>query len=243
MMSGSPDQNNAYRRPQWTAQPSRLLDSYGTVLVLLVVAFILIPFSDNRAWRVLLTVILSLAVLATYRASDVHPRTMLRVAMFVGIAGLVTAIASVSQDTLIDEWVMVPAGMLLLAGPWVILSRVLSHRVVTTQTILGAICGYLYFGLIFSFVFGLTDAVTAEPFFAQGPVTEPGRFTYFSFVTLTTLGYGDLSPATSFGGNVAVLEALTGSIYLVTLVGRLVGLYGNPGNAPSDTADEPLLER
>jgi hypothetical protein len=89
----------------------------------------------------------------------------------------------------------------------------------------------VYFGLIFAMAFGLTDALTTDPFFAQGPITDLGRFSYFSFVTLSTLGYGDLSPATAFGQNLAVIEALTGSIYLVTLVGRLVGLYGNPASS------------
>ncbi|MGI9646944.1 MAG: ion channel [Acidimicrobiia bacterium] len=204
------------------------LDSYGTVLVLLILTFVLIPVAEGTVWRILLTMTSSLAVLATYRASQVRPQTMRIVTGFVAIALVASLIAAVASDTLLDEWVLIPVGLLLLAGPWVALSRVLRHRTVTAQTILGAICAYVYFGLIFAIAFGLTDAFSADPFFAQGPITDPGRFSYFSFVTISTLGYGDLSPATPFGQNLAVIEALTGSIYLVTLVGRLVGLYGNP---------------
>ena len=225
---------DADHRPARAGWPvSRALDSYGTVLVLLVLTFVLVPVAEGTIWRILLTVTSSLAVLATYRASQVSRRTMHIVAGFVAVALFTSLVAATASDTFLDRWVIMPVGLLLLAGPWVVLSRVLAHRTVTAQTILGAISAYVYLGLIFAMAFGLTDALTSDPFFAQGTVTDPGRFSYFSFVTLSTLGYGDLSPATAFGQNLAVIEALTGSIYLVTLVGRLVGLYGNPATGPA----------
>ena len=111
--------------------------------------------------------------------------------------GLVLSLAgAATRDAMIDGWVLLPLGLLLLAGPGVILKRVFAHRTVTAQTILGAICVYVYLGLIFAFAFGFIDSVTSEPFFAQGSTIAPGRFTYFSFVTLTTLGYGDMLPMT-----------------------------------------------
>jgi len=220
----------SFRSASRPRPPTRALDNYGTVLALLIATFVMIPIGEGVIWRVLLSLSLSMAVLTTYRASNVKARTMAAVTWFVGVVMVGSLAASVTRDSLIDEWVLIPVGLLLLAGPWVILARVLAHRTVTTQTIVGAICAYVYFGLIFAFAYGLTDAVTSDPFFAQGPIIDPGRFSYFSFVTLTTLGYGDLSPASAFGQNLAVIEALTGSIYLVTLVGRLVGLYGNQGS-------------
>jgi hypothetical protein len=69
------------------------------------------------------------------------------------------------------------------------------------------------------------NELRAEPFFAQpGPHTQ-GEFLYFSFVALTTLGFGDLSPSVGLPQALTVLEALIGSIFLVTLVARLVTLW------------------
>lgn len=234
------DPENQRKPTGWTKPVDGALDSYGMTLALLIISFLAIPIGEQVVSRVVMTVTLSAAVLATYRASAVKPRTMAAVTWFVAIAMVSSLIAVVGRGRLIDKWVIIPIGLMLLAGPWVVLSRVLSHRTVTAQTILGAICAYVYFGLIFAFAFGLVDALTSDPFFAQGPVTDPGRFSYFSFVTLTTLGYGDLSPASAVGQNLAVLEALVGSIYLVTLVSRLVGMYGNPRSeaSPPDVVSE-----
>lgn len=205
-----------------------LLDNYGLVLLLLVGAFLQVGEADNLVWRVLLMVTLAGAVLATYRASSVKPATMSLASTFVVVALFAGLAAAVSENELVNEWVLVPMVLLVVAGPGVILNRIFSHHRVTASTILGAICVYVYIGLIFAGLFGMVEAFRDEPFFAQGPTEGPGVFLYFSFVTMTTLGYGDFSPAGGLGRNLAVLEALIGSIYLVTMLARLVGLYGSP---------------
>ncbi len=93
---------------------------------------------------------------------------------------------------------------------------------VSAETILGAICVYLSIGMIFLFVYGAVAAIGSSPFFAQaGDGTRALRL-YFSYVTLATLGYGDYTPATNLGHMLAVVEALLGQIYLVTVVALLV---------------------
>ena len=81
-------------------------------------------------------------------------------------------------------------------------------------------------GFLFAFVYLAVDELRDAPFFAQEGPHEQSEFLYFSFVALTTLGFGDLSPAVGLPQALTVLEALTGpEIFLVTMVARLVMLW------------------
>ena len=74
------------------------------------------------------------------------------------------------------------------------------------------------------------DAVRDAPFFAQPGERTQSEFVYFSFVALTTLGFGDLSPAVGLPQALTVVEAVLGSVFLVTLVARLVTLWVREGD-------------
>jgi hypothetical protein len=96
---------------------------------------------------------------------------------------------------------------------------------VTWETVLGALCAYVLIGLLFAFLYLAVDEFRDAPFFAQPGHHDQGEFLYFSFVALTTLGFGDLSPSEGLPQALTVIEALIGSIFLVTLVARLVTLW------------------
>jgi len=82
-------------------------------------------------------------------------------------------------------------------------------------------------GSLYAFAYGLVSSIGSDPFFAQhGHVDTTRNFLYFSFVTITTVGYGDLTAATNLGRSFAIAEALTGQIYLVTVVATIVGGLG-----------------
>ena len=107
----------------------------------------------------------------------------------------------------------------------VTLNRVLHHRRVTRETVLGALCAYVLVGLLFAFVYLAVDELRRRPVLhAAGPHGQ-GEYLYFSFVALTTLGFGDLSPAVGLPQALTVMEALLGQVFLVTLVARLVTLW------------------
>ena len=102
-------------------------------------------------------------------------------------------------------------------------ARVLQHKEVHLQTLLGAFSAYFLIGLVFSWLFiGLNQIGT--PFF--GAPTSEAEFPYFSFITLTTVGYGDYVPVGRFNQRLVAIEALGGQIFLASLVARLVTLYG-----------------
>ena len=97
----------------------------------------------------------------------------------------------------------------------------------TSETVLGALCSYVLLGLTFAFLYLAVSELR------DAPVLRPGRaphqqseYLYYSFVTLTTLGFGDLSPTVGLPQALTALEALIGQVFLVTLVARLVTLWG-----------------
>lgn len=207
---------------------SKYLDSYSTVLLMvalvLVSLLVLDPDPESALARVLVFVVgvlLYATLVLAFRSSAARPRVVAIVSIaaipVVG-AGLAAAVTGNSfQPGVI--WVVA-----LAAAPIVIVRRIFQHHEVTNETILGAISAYLLIAVAFTFLF---DALSGwQPVFAD-PQTLPD-YTYFSLVTITTLGYGDLSPVSEWGRLFAVSEAVIGQVFLVTIVARLVSLY-RPG--------------
>ena len=94
---------------------------------------------------------------------------------------------------------------------------------VTVTAVSGAICLYVLVGLFFAFVDVAVENLGGAPFFSNGAAATSPRSVYFSFVTVTTVGYGDFSARSNFGHTLAVTEAQLGQIYLVTVVATIVG--------------------
>ena len=99
----------------------------------------------------------------------------------------------------------------------------------TVQAVMGVLCIYLLIGMLCAFLYGAIDRLGGDPFFAQDVAATGSRCLYFSFTTLTTVGYGDLTARTNLGHTLAVTEALVGQIYLVTVVALLVSDLGRRG--------------
>ena len=128
---------------------------------------------------------------------------------------------------------------LLLLSPLAIGRVILTSRQVTPRLLVGAICVYLMIGLLFTFLYLGVNGVHPN-FFKQGAETEPSIYLYFSFITMTTVGYGDFSPASAVPRMLVVFEALLGQIFLVTAVARLVSLYSR---VPPQDADDQVSGR
>lgn len=98
-----------------------------------------------------------------------------------------------------------------------------STRRVSTDTIKGAVCAYLLIGFLWSILYALCERILPGSFVSMH--NQEIKFVYFSFTTLTTLGYGDTVPVGRTAGVLTNMEALTGQFFLAILVARLVGLY------------------
>ncbi len=119
-------------------------------------------------------------------------------------------------------------GVLFLAFTVIIiLSFIFREREVTVNVIYSSIVVYLLIAIMWAFVFSVLESIHPGSFKIGKDQIENGRslYIYYSFVTITTLGYGDITPITSMANSFSFLEAVIGQIYLVVLVARLVGMH------------------
>jgi len=108
----------------------------------------------------------------------------------------------------------------------IILAHLFAEDEITSDVIMGAICVYFLIGLIWAFVFSTLEMLQPGSFqMPQGTGTELSNFSYYSYVTLTTLGYGDITPISAPARSLALLEAIMGQLYIAILIARLVGIH------------------
>src|SRR4051794_1382428 len=204
----------------------RVIDSYASLLVLLLANFFLLELIDDPRWGAIASTLLA-AIALVVAISDpdtghtINRRQFLTICACVLLAPLVLFVDS---DSLLGLAYLLPVALLVTATLPVTLSRVLHHPRVTHETILGALCTYVLVGLLFAFAYLAINSL-GDSFFAQPGKHEQSEFLYFSFVALTTLGFGDLSPAVGLPQALTVLEALLGQVCLVARVARLVTLW------------------
>jgi len=196
---------------------------FGLVLVLLLLTFVVGASAANGAWEQIVTVFLQGVTLVAALAASGVPHRLRRAAVGLVVVGVLASLIAIPWN---GRGAVSSAGFIntvLVAGaPVAIAWSVVRRRIVDTQTILAAICMYVLVGMFFAFLYTGIGNAASLPFFAQQTNASSANYQYFSFVTLTTTGYGDLTAAGNLGRSLAVLEALTGQIYLVTVVALLV---------------------
>ena len=215
----------------------RAVDSYASLLVLLIANFFLLELVDDRRWGAIGSTLLSaLALVVAISDPDagtkVTRRHVVTIGACVALAPLVLIFDSAS---IVGLTYLLPVALLVTATLPVTLARVLQHRRVTHETVFGALCSYVLLGLLFAFLFLAVNDLGGD-FFAQRGPHEQSEYVYFSFVALTTLGFGDLSPSVGLPQALTVLDALVGQVFLVTLVARLVTLWVRQG---AEDAERP----
>jgi hypothetical protein len=207
-------------------------DRYGAVLSLLVVSFLLSAFLPDRSARIL-PLLLDLAALALAFRIAQAPRSGWRLLLLALVAALAAAalVAGVVESRPLRGVIALCLAVILALAIVAVVRRILAHRVVTLQTILGAVSAYLLIGFLYAALFSAVGHFQRAPLFAGGQPENSSTFQYFSFITMTTVGYGDFTPAGEPARTLAVLDALTGQIFLVTLIARLVSLFGQAKNS------------
>jgi Ion channel len=226
--------------------PAEREGRYGLLLLLLVGTFLLAAFSGAKLATEVQVLLFAFVLLVALRNSPMPMPWPWVIGAFTVIGTAVTFGTSLSGSregmAAEDLW----KALLLLMAVIMVVRRVLAKRTVTIQSIYGALSAYMIIGLMFASIFAAVDHLTTTDFFASNEPANTQTFQYFSFTTLTTLGYGDFTAGASGGRSIAVLEALTGQVFLATLVARLVAAYrtpdgpgqpGQPGRSQTEDSD------
>jgi voltage-gated potassium channel Kch len=203
---------------------------FGIVLMLVLVSVSFQVAVPNTNWSRLVMVVLGAGTLlaSVWAAQARHVIVRAGVLAAVGLAAA-SVVTELVFGGVPESVAALVNGLLILLAPGVIalalVSELRAELQVTLRTLSGVLAIYLLLGMFFSFVDGAVAQLTTEPYFRSEPVPERSDFLYFSYITLSTVGYGDLVPATDLGRMLAVAEALVGQIYLVTVVALIVANF------------------
>src|SRR5688572_22928792 len=189
----------------------RILDSYGTLLVLLLVNFLLLELIHDRRWGAIVsTLVAAAALVVAISDPDAGEHVSRRQATLILVCVILAPIVLIVDSAqVIGLAYLLPVALLVFATLPITILRVLKHQRVTSETVLGALCSYVLVGLLFAFLYLAVSEFRDAPFFAQAGPHSQSEYLYFSFVVLTTLGFGDLSPAVGLPQALVALEALS----------------------------------
>ena len=200
-------------------------DAYLAVTVMLLL-LILVPIAlspQKEASATFTAVIAGGAATLAMAASEAR-RWAVRISWLAWITVVLALVIPGDQEALVAVASLI-LGILLISTPFVILRRIARHEIITGTTMWGAIAAYLSLGIAFSFIFATIH--NADPASFKSVIDGGlGEFNYFSFVTMTTVGYGDITPVTDLARAMVVFQTIMGQIFLVVVVARVVSLLG-----------------
>jgi Ion channel len=197
--------------------------SYWVVLVAIIVAFFFAGLAPDAAWATSVLVLVVTVTLVLALRTSGWSVTQSRLVLALVVVGSSGAAANlIWRGNALITALNILAGVLTLVLAVVIALGAVEQGEVNSKSVAGAICVYILLGMLFLYVYGVIAVVGHGPFFAQGTDGTRTIRLYFSYVTLVTLGYGDYTPAGNAGHTFAVLEALIGQLFLVTVVAVVV---------------------
>lgn len=199
------------------AEEARWADRYGLLFLLILLSLVLT--AANTKWLKIAAVLVQGGVVLFAFLAARAGRRAWRVAVVLVPLAVILGIAGRFGDSRAAETVAAAMNLVLPAAAIVVLGRrIVMEPFVSSRTIIGLLCVYLLIGMTFAATYITIAVVSGEPFFVQTDHAQPVDFTYFSLVTLSTVGYGDLTAANPMPRMLAAIEGLTGQLYLVTVV-------------------------
>jgi hypothetical protein len=217
----------ARRRSRADEEERQSFYRYGAVLVFLTAVFTFAMVAPAVPWARLITALLQGgAVLAALSRAGAN-RTLLGAALAAIAVTMAAGAAATTGERTIDGVADLASAGLLVLVPVAIVLEFRRHLEVTVQAVMAALCIYLVLGMFFASFASAVSAISGLPYFAGHSTANSSVYTYFSFITLATVGYGDYVPLLSLGRALAVLEGLMGQLYLVTVVALVVSRLGH----------------
>jgi hypothetical protein len=197
---------------------------YGLLILLFVTIFVLAPLLSARIVAPLILEI-AFALIFVAGAFNVISRASVRgLALLLAVLSVVTGkLAPASSERAVVVADMALSAGMLAVFTGLMIKRFLARGREAAHRIAGAVAVYLLLGFIWTRLYQIVELVSPGAFrVPEGEIPSGANLGYFSFVTLATLGYGDISPVNIVARDLAVLEAIMGQLYLVILISRLV---------------------
>jgi hypothetical protein len=176
----------------------------------------------------ILDVLFTVVILAAISVAGESRRSLV-IGLCLGVPALVVAwIANVFENHLLEIIDYSLSSFIFIYVFVLMMRKIFRSKKVTLETILLAVCCYIMLGLLWVLIYIPIELLAAD---SISTLVEPGagklfaELHYFSYVTLTTLGYGDITPSSPLARSMAVLEAITGVLFLAIMIARLVAIY------------------
>jgi hypothetical protein len=216
-------------------------DRYGVLLILTLSTVIAsAALADSRWQRAVAIALIGVTLLYALRTSRAPTSVVRAASLTVPVLVVGTFAVSFRDENAVRVVLSAVMTVLVFAVLVAVLRRLATHLVISWNTILGAVCVYLLLGMVFSAIFAFAGYLQDGALFVQQQGFNSPDTLYFSFITLTTVGYGDLTMRTEVTRMLAASEALLGQLYLITTVGLVVGNLGR--QRPMRAAKKPPVE-
>jgi hypothetical protein len=205
---------------------------YGLVLMLAVLSTgVQMALPDTPPAWLIQALLMGATVITALFAEDATRRQWRQVGWLIGLSLLAAFVAALTGSNQAGRGVTFGlSGLLAIAGAVIVARGVVGgirlERRVTLHSVMGALTVYLLAGLIFAFAYSVMGAIAGSPVLSHIGSDKHAEEVYFSFITLTTVGYGDIAPVAAASRMTSVLEALFGQLYLVTIVAVIVSNVG-----------------
>jgi hypothetical protein len=183
----------------------------------------------SPAQEVVVTALSGATLVLAFRAAGLSGRLVGYAAALAAVVIVLSAVRATAGGVTDGAVTVMNAAVVALAPPAIaggVLRDLRATGQVRIQAVMGVLSLYILLGMVFAFLYGAIDRLGGSPFFANGNSATTSHCLYFSFTTLTTVGYGDYVARTDTGHTLAVFEALLGQIYLVTVVSLIVSNLG-----------------
>jgi voltage-gated potassium channel len=226
-------QSGAFMKTSLSGLRKFIFGSYGGLLLALFFLILLQPVVNTLAGKYFVEFVFIVVLFTGLRAIEIR-KSLLR---FEGLL-LLASLACYFAGTLLGDETFFILGLagrvlfMILVALTILIDLFRAHKV-SSDTLAGAVCVYLLIALVFGQCFLLIEFLVPESF---SFTLDHGRmhlwlareffpFFYFSMVTMTTIGYGDMVPVSTAARTLATMEGVLGQVYLTILVARLVGMY------------------
>jgi hypothetical protein len=200
------------------------------LLVFLLVSSFLVPTIDSLAGRLIIGIFFTLLLVSGVANISTNPYVRIGAGLLAGVAILLHWLADIMPSRELACWQTASSLIYFALLTWVVLRRAFSGGTVTFGRIKEAVAAYILLAITWSYFYQITELLIPGAFALTNPaVSLEGDYlrptlTYFSFITLTTLGYGDIVPVNHPARLFVIVEALMGQLYPATLLARLVSL-------------------